>query len=129
MTYQQQRYLSIAVAIALGMLGAVQLAAPETLGISPVAARWLGIVATGLGILQGFLPNVRGRSTDPEFLADRVWELTPAERQQLTAELEHRAILERLEGDDSLISTPPHWLPAEQEPRGGDLPVRRGEGR
>jgi hypothetical protein len=85
------RVLSIAVAVALGMLGAVQLAAPESLGISPVAARWLGIVAAGLGILQGFLPRVQGPTTDPEALADRVWNLPTTERQLVADDLATRA--------------------------------------
>lgn len=63
------RILSIAVAVALGMLGAVQLADPAALGISPVAARWLGIVGTGLGVLATFLPKVTDPTTEPT-LAD-----------------------------------------------------------
>jgi HK97 gp10 family phage protein len=55
------RALSIACAVCIGMLGAILLANPADLGISPVAARWLGIVATGLGILQSFLPRTQGR--------------------------------------------------------------------
>lgn len=89
------RVLSIAVAVTLGMLGAVQLASPESLGILPIVARWLGIVATGLGILAGFLPRVQGPSTDPDVIADRVLALNPAERAALIDELEHRAIDEQ----------------------------------
>lgn len=89
------RVLSIAVAVALGMLGAVQLASPESLGISPIAARWLGIIATGLGILAGFLPRVQGPTTDPETLADRVWDLPPHDRQMIAQELADRAERER----------------------------------
>jgi hypothetical protein len=85
------RVLSIACAVALGMLGAVQLASPESLGITPVAARWLGIVACGLGILQGFLPRVQGPTTDPETLADRVWALPLAERETVATDLAARA--------------------------------------
>lgn len=90
------RALSIAVAVALGMLGAVQLASPESLGISPVTARWLGIVATGLGILAGFLPRVQGPSTDPEMLADRVWDLPPDQRDLVARDLTQRAEREAL---------------------------------
>lgn len=99
------RVLSIAVAVALGMLGAVQLAAPDSLGISPVAARWLGIVAAGLGILQGFLPRVQGPSADPDVLADRIFSLSPEERRALIEEVEHRGINERLSGRD--LPAPP----------------------
>lgn len=86
------RVLSIAVAVCLGMLAAVQLATPEALGISPVAARWLGIVAAGLGILQGFLPRIQGPSTDPLVLADRVMGLDHVERSILISEVERRAV-------------------------------------
>jgi len=85
------RILSIAVAVALGMLGAVQIADPSALGITPVAARWLGIIATGLGILQGFLPRVQGPTTDPETLADRIWDLPEEDRQQIATTLANRA--------------------------------------
>lgn len=88
------RALSIIVAVALGMLGAVQLAAPESLGISAVAARWLGIVATGLGVLATFLPRVQGPTTDPETLADRVWNLPPDQRSVVARDLEQRALRE-----------------------------------
>jgi hypothetical protein len=85
------RIISIAVAVCLGMLGAIQLASPESLGISAVAARWLGIIATGLGILAGFLPRVQGPSANPETLADRVWALPEDERQQVATDLAARA--------------------------------------
>lgn len=85
------RVLSIAVSVAIGMLGAVLLADPASLGIDPVMARWLGIVATGLGILQGFLPRVQGPTTDPETLANRVWALPEEDRRLVGIELAHRA--------------------------------------
>ena len=85
------RVLSIAVSVGIGMLGAVLLANPGDLGISPVAARWLGIIAVGLGILQGFLPRVQGPTTDPETLADRVWSLPAEDRQRIAADLAGRA--------------------------------------
>lgn len=89
------RVLSVAVAVAIGMLGAVLLAAPADLGISPVAARWLGIVAVGLGILQGFLPRVQGPTTDPETLADRVWELPESDREYVALVLSQRIAREQ----------------------------------
>jgi hypothetical protein len=85
------RVLSIACAVALGMLGAILLANPADLGISPIAARWLGIIAVGLGILQGFLPKVQGATNDPETLADRVWALPLAERETVATDLAARA--------------------------------------
>lgn len=90
------RVLSIAVAVALGMLGAVQLASPESLGISPVAARWLGILGTGLGVLATFLPRVQGPTTDPETLADRVWALPPVDRKLVADDLAQRAERDRM---------------------------------
>lgn len=101
------RVISIAVAVCLGMLTAVQLASPESLGISPVAARWLGIVAAGLGILQGFLPRIQGPTTDPVVLAHRVWELPPEDRQIAATILADRAAAE----PGALITQPPHWRP------------------
>lgn len=85
------RVLSIAVAVALGMLGAVQIADPESLGISAVTARWLGIVATGLGILAGFLPRVQGPTTDPDALVDRISSLPREDRVRIADELADRA--------------------------------------
>lgn len=85
------RILSIAVAVAVAMLGAVLLADPESLGISPVAARWLGIIGVGLALLQSFLPRVQGPKKDPETLIGRVWDLPPAERQMVAARLAERA--------------------------------------
>jgi hypothetical protein len=89
------RIVSIAVAVAVAMLGAVLIADPESLGISPVAARWLGIVAVGLGLLQTFLPRAQGPTKDPEVLAERVWDLPPDERQKVARNLADRASREQ----------------------------------
>jgi hypothetical protein len=91
------RVLSIAVAVCIGMLGAVFLATPADLGISPVAARWLGIISVGLGILQGFLPRVQGPTTDPNELADRVWSLPDGKMEEVARILSSRAEAERAE--------------------------------
>lgn len=96
------RALSIAVAVALGMLLLVQAADPLSLGITPIAARWLGIIAGGLGILQGFLPRLQGPSTDPETLADRVWALPLAEREIVARDLATRA-----EREQARVGLPP----------------------
>ena len=91
------RVLSVAVAVSIGMLGAVLLANPAELGISPVAARWLGIISVGLGILQGFLPRVQGPTTDPEALADRIWDMPAEDREEiariLTERTEHAEVM------------------------------------
>jgi hypothetical protein len=83
------------------MLGAVLLANPADLGISPVASRWLGIIAVGLGILQGFLPRMQGPTTDPEALANRIDGMMPADRNAL------RAILELRHGSPPVDPLPP----------------------
>lgn len=80
MSYAQQRYLAYAVAIILAGLAIVQAADPADFGLTPVMARWLGVIASMLGVAAGFLPSVRGRSTDPEFLANRVSELAPQDQ-------------------------------------------------
>ena len=90
MNYGQQRVLAIAIAVCLGMLGAVALGNAETLGISPRVAAWLAVISTGLGILQGFLPSVRGTDQQPEHIANRIMELNRAERLDLLAEIEKR---------------------------------------
>lgn len=82
------RVLSIAVAVCLGMLGAVQLANPGDLGISPVVARWFGIIAVGLGLLQTFLPRAQGPTTDPHVLAERVMSLPKEDRLTVLSEME-----------------------------------------
>lgn len=115
------RVVSIAIAVALGMLGAVQLASPESLGISAVAARWLAIVSVGLGLLQTFLPKAQGPSTDPDVIADRVLALNPAERAALIDELEHRALEERVSPSRPLGPPPP------PPPMSDDEIVRRHE--
>lgn len=100
MSYGQQRTVAIAVAIALSMLGAVAIGNAETLGITPTVAAWLAVISTGLGVLQSFLPNVRGTDQQPEHIANRIMELKPDQRRELLAEIEHRRILEDL-GEDT----------------------------
>lgn len=88
--YREQRVLAIAVAIALAMLGAVALGNAETLGITPTVAAWLAVISTGLGVLQSFLPKVTGADQQPEHIANRIMELSRAERLELLAEIEQR---------------------------------------
>jgi hypothetical protein len=58
------RAIAIVVAVVLASMAVAQATDPALLGISPVAARWLGIVSAGLGVLAGFLPPVH-RLSDP----------------------------------------------------------------
>lgn len=92
MNYSHQRVIAIAVSICLGMLGAISLANADTLGLTPRIVAWLTIFSTGLGILQSFLPSVRGTDQQPEHIANRVMELSHDERVTLLAELERRGI-------------------------------------
>lgn len=90
MTYSRQRVIAVAVAICLGMLGAVSLANADTLGLTPRIVAWLTIISTGLGMLQGFLPNVRGTDRQPEHIANRIMDLSRSDRLKLLAEVETR---------------------------------------
>jgi hypothetical protein len=85
-------WIARAVAIALVMLGAVQVQDPESLGVSTVAIRWLGIISIGLGLLQTFLPRAQGPTKDPEELADRVWNLPLTDRDKVRDILTERGI-------------------------------------
>ena len=81
------RVLSVAVAVALAMLAGVQLADPVSLGITPVTARWLGIVATGLGVLATFLPEVQGARARPSTPDKDGDSLTTEQRRVILADL------------------------------------------
>lgn len=107
MSYGQQRVLAIAVAVMLGVVGAIQLKSPADLGLPPVVAEWLVIVSVGLGILAGFLPSVRGMGNDPTFLLHRIQELPVHEQQALATAL-------ATDAESALISKPPEWLPEER---------------
>lgn len=111
MSYTAQRYIAIAVAVALAMIGAIQIANAETLGITPRVSAWLGIVSVGLGILAGFLPSVQGRARDPEFLIRRIEDLPPEDRQHVATTLADRA------EQDRLISQARPWVPRSGDPR------------
>ena len=51
--------LAVIVAVLSAVIGALQLANPEELGISPQVIAWTKIITPGLAILAGFLPSVR----------------------------------------------------------------------
>lgn len=59
MAYSLMYGLSIVTAVAIGVIGAIQVANADALGIPGAVVEWLKIVVVGLGILQGFLPSVR----------------------------------------------------------------------
>lgn len=92
MSITAQRYLAVAVAVTLGLIGAIQLGNPDTLGITPRITAWLGIVSVGLGILAGFLPNVRATTKDPKVVADRFAELSDQDQRLVIADLEERRL-------------------------------------
>lgn len=87
------RILAIVVAVAIGVLGAIQIADTHLLGLSDRIVAWLAIGATGLGILQGFLPPVQKGAEQPEDLAERVMALSETDRKvlQLLVDEQHRA--------------------------------------
>lgn len=100
MSYGQQRIVAIGVAVLLAGFAVILAADPADFGLTPVAARWLGVVVAMLGVGQGFLPSVRGMSRDPGFLANRIMDLSPAERGELIRTVEHRRILDNLGTED-----------------------------
>lgn len=103
MNYGQQKTLAIGVTVTLGILAAIQVADAKTLGLSPTVVAWLGIISAGLGILSGFLPNVRGVARNPTFLEHRIAELPLTERKRLATRLANRAMVEeRLAQADKL---------------------------
>lgn len=64
--YRVRYYAGIVVDLLALLIGAIQLAGPADLGFSPVAARWLGVVAAVLVPIAGVLPNPFGGSKKPE---------------------------------------------------------------
>ncbi len=65
MPYRLQYGLSVFVAVALAIIGALQLSDPAKLGLSPIVIEWTKVVVPGLGILAGVLPSLR-RPPDQE---------------------------------------------------------------
>lgn len=57
-SYRWLYAISVAVTIVLGVIGAIQVADHNLLGVSDQVVAWLGIIATGLGIGNGFLPRL-----------------------------------------------------------------------
>ena len=72
-------------AMLMAMWLAIQVAGPDALGISPVAYRWLGILAAGIAVCQGFLPSIRPVQSDATALADAIGAMSAAERAELKA--------------------------------------------
>lgn len=59
MSYTILYSLSIAVAVLAAVIGAIQLANPDDLGLSPVFINWTKIITPGLAVLAGVLPSLR----------------------------------------------------------------------
>jgi hypothetical protein len=56
--YNQLYAVSLAVFVFTLIVGAIQIADPLTLGFSPLAARWVGVVASVLGGIASILPRI-----------------------------------------------------------------------
>lgn len=96
MSYRHQRVAAFAVAVVLGGLAVVQAGDPADFGLTPVAGRWLAVLASMLGIAAGFLPSVRGMGSDPKFLANRVAELPEHEQQAVVSTVQQSGTRERI---------------------------------
>lgn len=57
--YAVQYYAAVVVFVLVLVTGAIQVAGPEQLGLSPVAGRWIGVLAAVLGGLAGVLPKLQ----------------------------------------------------------------------
>lgn len=95
MSYTAQWRTAVVVALLVVAIGAIQTAGPTVLGIPPVAFQWLGVLAIVLAAAQAILPKVQAipeTDYDARAVADRIAEMTPAEREQLLSELEERRL-------------------------------------
>ena len=61
--------LAIALALLAAAIGAIQTAGPASLGLPPLAANWLGVVAVLTATAQAFLPEVHKKATRKPRLA------------------------------------------------------------
>lgn len=64
MNYNVMYGLAVGIAIVLAIIGAIQLADPAELGISPTVVAWTKVITPGLGILSAILPSVRKPPSD-----------------------------------------------------------------
>lgn len=80
LNYAQLRMLAIITTVISGGLLAIRATDPATLGISPQVMAWIGIISGMIAVGQGFLPDIRGTATDPEFLKKRIRELPTEDR-------------------------------------------------
>jgi hypothetical protein len=53
------KLLAIGAALIAAAIGAIQTAGPDALGLPPLTANWLGVLAVVLAAAQAFLPNVK----------------------------------------------------------------------
>lgn len=64
LSYSQQHLIAICVAFLIATIGAIQLADPASLGVSPIFVNWAKVLSPGLGLLAGVLPKLQ-QPTDP----------------------------------------------------------------
>lgn len=103
MNYENQRKVAVAVAIISAGLVILQ-GNPGDFGLPVVAAHWVGLLASMLAVAASFLPNVRAPSKDPNFLVNRIEELSKEDQQKVATTLADHA------EQDHLLSQMPGWL-------------------
>jgi hypothetical protein len=86
MNYEQKVLLARAVAVTIVAVTLIQAGNAEMLGITPRIGAWLAILVGVLGAVAGFLPNVRGTDQQPEHIANRMDDLSAADRQRVMAD-------------------------------------------
>ena len=64
MSYQLMYACSVTVAVLAAIIGAIQLANPEDLGIPLVVINWTKVIVPGLTVLAGVLPSLRRPPSD-----------------------------------------------------------------
>lgn len=57
--YAVQYYIAVFVFVTLALIGAIQIAGPDDLGLSDIVFRWIGVVGAVLGVLAGVLPKIQ----------------------------------------------------------------------
>ena len=57
--YAVQYYVAVVVFVMGVVIGAIQIAGPDELGLSPIVFRWIGVVGAVLTVLAGVLPKIQ----------------------------------------------------------------------